>query len=49
MVLPAEPGYALPSNSVGPDHLALEETNRSGSALFAIRYVNLYQQSGSFF
>ena len=30
-----------------PDHLASEEANWSGSALFAIKYVNLYQQSGS--
>ena len=30
-------------NSVDPDKLA----NWSGSALFAINYVNLYQQSGS--
>ena len=26
---------------------ALEEANWSGSALFVINYVNLYQQSGS--
>ena len=32
----AEPGYVLP-----------EEANWSGSALFAIKYVNLYQQSGA--
>ena len=45
---PAEPGYALPqANSVDPDQLASEEANWSGSALFAIKYVNLYQQSGS--
>ena len=35
------------TNSVDPDQLASEEANWSGSALFAIRYVNLYQQSGS--
>ena len=29
-----------------PDQLASEEANWSGSALFAIQYVNLYQQSG---
>ena len=34
-------------NGVDPDHLASEEANWSGSALFAIKYVNLYQQSGS--
>ena len=36
---PAEPGYTLPMQA--------EEANWSGSALFAIKYVNLYQQSGS--
>ena len=35
------------ANSVDPDQLASEETNWSGSALFAIKYVNIYQQSGS--
>ena len=35
------------SNSVDPDQLASEEANWSGSALFASKYVNLYQQSGS--
>ena len=36
---PAEhPAFA---NSVHPDQLASEEANWSGSALFAIRYVNL--------
>ena len=45
---PAEPGYTrLFSNSVDPDHLASSEANWSGSALFAIKYMNLYQQSGS--
>ena len=34
-------------NSEDPDQLASEEANWSGSALFAIKYVNLYQQSGS--
>ena len=34
-------------DSVDPDQLASEEANWSGSALFAIQYVNLYQQSGS--
>ena len=29
------------ANSVDPDQLASEETNWSGSALFAIKYVNL--------
>ena len=39
--------YPTFANSVDPDQLASEEANWSGSALFAIRYVNLYQQSGS--
>ena len=43
---PAEPGYALPfnANSVDPDQLA---SDWSESTLFAIKYVNVYQQSGS--
>ena len=35
------------ANSVDPDQLASSEANWSGSSLFAIKYVNLYQQSGS--
>ena len=35
------------ANSVDPDQLASEEANWSGSALFAIKYMNTYQQSGS--
>ena len=35
------------ANSVDPDQLASSEANWSGSALFAIKYANLYQQSGS--
>ena len=35
------------ANSVDPDQLASEEANWSGSALFAIKYVNLYQQPWS--
>ena len=31
------------ANSVDPDQLASEEANWSGSALFVIQYVNLYQ------
>ena len=40
---PAEPGYTLPlKNSVDPDQLlASEEANWSGSAPFAIKFVNL--------
>ena len=34
-------------NSVDPDQSASEEANWSESALFAIWYLNLYQQSGS--
>ena len=33
------------ANSVDPDQLASEEANWSGSALFAIQYMNLYQHS----
>ena len=39
--------YPAFANSVDPDQLASEEANRSGSAMFAIKYVNVYQQSGS--
>ena len=35
------------ANSVDPDQLASEEANWSGSTLFAIQYLNLYQQPGS--
>ena len=35
------------TNNVDPDQLASEEANWSGPALFAIKYMNLYQQSGS--
>ena len=35
------------ANGVDPDQLVSEEANWSGSALFVIQYVNLYQQSGS--
>ena len=41
------PLYPDLANSVDPDQLASEETNWSGSALFVIQYVNLYQQPGS--
>ena len=34
------------ANSVDPDQLASEEANWSGSALFAIKHVNLCQHSG---
>ena len=33
--------YPAFTNSVDPDQLASEEANNSGSALFAIKYVNL--------
>ena len=39
--------YPAFANSVDPDQLASEEANWSGSALFAIQYVNLQQQSRS--
>ena len=35
------------ANSADPDQLASEEANWSGSALFVIQYMNLYQQPGS--
>ena len=35
------------ANSVDPDQLASKEADWSGFALFAIKYVNLYQPSGS--
>ena len=36
----------LNPNSVDPDQLASSEVNWSGSALFVIKYLNLYQQTG---
>ena len=33
--------YPALENSIDPDQLASEEANWSGSALFAIKYVNL--------
>ena len=38
--------YPAFANSVDPDQLASEEANWSGSALFVIQCVNLYQQPG---
>ena len=35
------------ANSVDPDPLASGEANRSGSALFVIKYVNFYQKPRS--
>ena len=35
------------ANSVGPDQLASEGANWSGSALFVFKYVNFYQKLGS--
>ena len=35
------------ANSVDQDQLTSEEANWSGSALFVIQYVNIYQQPGS--
>ena len=34
------------ANSVDQDQLVSEEANWSGSALFAINYVNFYQKPG---
>ena len=39
--------YPVLANSADPVQLASEEANWSGSALFAIKYVNLYQQTVS--
>ena len=39
--------YPAFANSADPDQLASEEANWSGATLFANKYVNLYQQSGS--
>ena len=39
--------YPVFANSGDPDQLASEEASWSGSALFAIKYVILYKQSGS--
>ena len=39
--------YPVLANSVDPDQLASEEANWSGSALFVIQNVNMYQQPGS--
>ena len=39
--------YPALANSVDPDQLASSEANWSGSALFVIQYVNLYQQPES--
>ena len=39
------PGPAI-ANSVDPAQLASSEANWSESALFAILYMNVYQQSG---
>ena len=44
---PAEPRYAAFANSIDSDQLASTKANWSGSALFVINYVNLYQQSES--
>ena len=37
----------MSANSVDPDQLASEKANWSGSALFVIQFVNMYQQPGS--
>ena len=39
--------YPAFANSVDPDQLASSEANWSGSALFAIKYENSYQQTRS--
>ena len=40
---PTERIYPTFANSVDPDQLASKEANWSGSALFAIKYMNLWQ------
>ena len=42
--LGADPGYALSLQTVDPDQLASEEASWSGSALFDIKYVMLYNK-----
>ena len=44
VLLNPDPTFA---NSVDPDQLASSEANWSGSALFVIKYLNLYEQLGS--
>ena len=44
---PAELGYTLPLQTVQTQISRFEETHWSGSALFVIKYVNLYQRPGS--
>ena len=39
--------YSGFANSLDPDQLASEEANWSRFTLFAIQYLNLYQQPGS--
>ena len=41
------PDVAAFANSVDPDQLASSEANWSGSALFVIKYLNLYEQLGT--
>ena len=41
------PAIPVFTNNVDLDLLASEEANWSGSALFVIKFVNLYQQPGS--
>ena len=42
---PAEPWiHPAFANSVDPEQMASEKASWSGSALFVIKYVNLYQQ-----
>ena len=42
------PIYPALANSVDPDQLASEEANWSGSALFAIKYVNIVTTEHSY-
>ena len=39
--------YPVFANSIDLDQLASSEANCSGSALFVVKYVNMYQHPGS--
>ena len=46
-IWPAFSNRSIGFFSVDPDPMASEEANWSGSALFVVQYVNLYQQPRS--
>ena len=41
------PDIPVFANSADPDQLASGDTNWSGSAMFVVKYVNMYQEPGS--